>query len=80
MNGLYETELIHTKRRWESTKAVELATMGWVRWWNTARLHEALDYRTPQKPRPPTLTTETKHPWRPDLGTKPRTLQLPRRV
>ena len=25
---------------------VELATMGWVHWWNTARLHEALDYRT----------------------------------
>ena len=21
--------------------------MGWVHWWNTARLHEALDYRTP---------------------------------
>lgn len=21
--------------------------MGWVHWWNTARLHEALGYRTP---------------------------------
>lgn len=21
--------------------------MGWVHWWNTARLHEALEYRTP---------------------------------
>lgn len=21
--------------------------MGWVHWWNAARLHEALDYRTP---------------------------------
>ncbi|MEV8357262.1 integrase core domain-containing protein [Micrococcus luteus] len=26
---------------------VELATMGWVHWWNTTRLHEALGYRTP---------------------------------
>ena len=21
--------------------------MGWVHWWNTSRLHEALGYRTP---------------------------------
>ena len=47
VNGLYKAELIHTKRLWESVEAVELATMGWVHWWNTARLHEALDYRTP---------------------------------
>ena len=26
---------------------VELATMGWVHWWNTTRLHETLGYRTP---------------------------------
>ncbi|STY67587.1 Uncharacterised protein [Micrococcus luteus] len=47
VNGLYKAELIHAKRVWESVGAVELATMGWVHWWNTARLHEALDYRTP---------------------------------
>lgn len=47
VNGLYKAELIHSKRVWESVEAVELATMGWVHWWNTARLHEALDYRTP---------------------------------
>ena len=47
VNGLYKAELIHAKRIWESVQAVELATMGWVHWWNTARLHEALDYRTP---------------------------------
>lgn len=47
VNGLYKAELIHAKRIWESTEAVELATMGWVHWWNTARLHEALGYRTP---------------------------------
>ena len=40
-------ELIYSKRVWESVSEVELATMGWVHWWNTSRLHEALDYRTP---------------------------------
>lgn len=43
VNGLYKTELIHSKHLWESIKAVELATMEWVHWWNTARLH----YHTP---------------------------------
>ncbi|TFH97833.1 hypothetical protein E4A49_11685 [Micrococcus lylae] len=38
---------MHSKRIWESVQAVELATMGWVHWWNTTRLHEALGYRTP---------------------------------
>ncbi|MCK6057910.1 integrase core domain-containing protein [Micrococcus luteus] len=38
---------MHSRRLWESVEAVELATMGWVHWWNTARLHEARDYRTP---------------------------------
>ena len=28
INGLYKAELIHAKRVWESTEAVELATMG----------------------------------------------------
>lgn len=47
VNGLYKAEPIHCKRVWESVQAVELATMGWVHWWNTARLHEALSYRSP---------------------------------
>jgi len=47
VNGLYKAELIHAKRIWESVEAVELATMGWVHWWNTTRLHEALGYATP---------------------------------
>lgn len=54
VNGLYKAELIHARRVWESTEAVELATMGWVHWWNTTRLHEALGYATP-------VETETAH-------------------
>lgn len=47
VNGLYKTELIYSRPVWETASTVELATMGWVHWWNTQRLHEALDYRTP---------------------------------
>ena len=47
VNGLFKAELIHSQRIWESTQAVEIATMGWVHWWNTERLHEALGYHAP---------------------------------
>ncbi|MCV7584337.1 integrase core domain-containing protein [Micrococcus luteus] len=47
VNGLYKAELIHSKRVWESVEAAELATMGWVHWWNMQRRHEGLGYRTP---------------------------------
>ena len=47
VNGLYKAEVIYSKTVWASTTAVEIATLDWVQWWNTARLHEALGYRTP---------------------------------
>jgi putative transposase len=47
VNGLYKAELIHRRRTWPSATAVEIATLDWVTWWNTKRLHQALDYRTP---------------------------------
>lgn len=47
VNGLYKTELIHSRRIWPSVTAVEIATLEWVNWWNTQRLHQALGYRTP---------------------------------
>ncbi len=47
VNGLYKTEIIYSKRVWPSATAVEIATLDWVHWWNTARLHERLGYRTP---------------------------------
>lgn len=51
---LYRGEhLIYSRPVWETASTVELATMGWVNWWNTQRLHEALDYRTRDR-----LTTE----------------------
>ena len=41
--GLYKTELIRRRGPWRSVDDVELATLAWVHWFNTARLHTALD-------------------------------------
>ena len=32
---------------WRTVEQVELATLEWVWWWNTSRLHSELGYRTP---------------------------------
>jgi transposase InsO family protein len=44
INGLYKTELIHNERfgPWRTIEDVELATLGWVHWWNTTRLLEPI--------------------------------------
>jgi len=41
VNGLYKTELIRGpgRRPWKTVEDVELATLGWVHWYNTERLH-----------------------------------------
>jgi putative transposase len=40
--GLYKAELITMQGPWRTIEDVELATLGWVHWWNTARLHSAI--------------------------------------
>ena len=47
VNGLYKTELIYSQPGWRSLTEVEFATMNWVHWWNTHRLHEHLRHQTP---------------------------------
>jgi putative transposase len=42
VNGLYKTELIRRQGPWRSVDDVEIATLGWVHWFNTTRLHGAL--------------------------------------
>ncbi|WP_369126454.1 integrase core domain-containing protein [Corynebacterium pseudodiphtheriticum] len=44
--ALHKNELIHT-RMWNDVVDVESATFDWVNWWNDARLHQSLGYRTP---------------------------------
>jgi putative transposase len=45
VNGLYKTELIRGPDQgpWRRIDDVELATLGWVHWYNTQRLHGYLD-------------------------------------
>jgi len=42
--GLYKSELIYNERQgpWRTVEDVELATLGWVHWWNTSRLLEPI--------------------------------------
>ena len=49
VNGLYKTELIRgpTQGPWRSVDDVELATLAWVHWHNTQRLHSHLGDRPP---------------------------------
>lgn len=42
VNGLYKTELIRKQGPWRNVDDVELATLGWVHWFNATRLHESL--------------------------------------
>jgi putative transposase len=44
VNGLYKTELIHgpVQGPWKTVADVELATLSWVHWFNTQRLHRYL--------------------------------------
>ena len=42
VNGYYKTELVRGPARpgpWKSVEDLELATLGWVHWHNTTRLH-----------------------------------------
>ena len=45
VNGLYKTELIRGPARgpWKTVDDVELATLGWVHWYNNERLHGYLE-------------------------------------
>ena len=39
MIGLYKTELIRRRGPWRGLDDVELATLEWVDWYNSRRLH-----------------------------------------
>lgn len=51
VNGLFKTELIRGpgQRPWRTVDDVELATLGWVHWWNTERIHGYLDDHSPDQ-------------------------------
>ena len=45
--GLYKTECVRPDGPFRTVDELELATLSWVHWFNTERLHSALDYATP---------------------------------
>jgi len=45
--GLYKTECVRHDGPFRTVDDLELATLSWVHWFNTARLHSALNYATP---------------------------------
>lgn len=38
INGLYKTELVHRQGPWRNMQDLEMATLGWVDWFNHRRL------------------------------------------
>ena len=51
VNALFKTELIRNPGRgpWRTVDDVELATLGWVHWWNTQRIHGYLNDLSPDQ-------------------------------
>ncbi len=49
INGLYKSELIYneTQGPWRTVEDVELATLGWVDWWNHRRILSSIDNMAP---------------------------------
>ena len=47
VHGLYKTELIRRQGPWRTVDEVELATLRWVHWYNTRRLHGACNHLPP---------------------------------
>jgi len=47
--GLFKTEVIHRRGPWKGFEDVEYATLTWVAWYNSSRLHESLGYLSPAR-------------------------------
>ena len=47
INGLYKAEIIHRRGHWKTRRAVELANLEWVSWFNHHRLLEPIGYIPP---------------------------------
>jgi integrase-like protein len=49
LNSLYKKELIDREGPWRGVEDVMLATLEWVDWYNTERLHSACKHMPPQE-------------------------------
>ncbi len=57
--GLYKTECVRPDGPWRGPEDLELATLSWVDWFNTARLHSSLGHVHPSSSRTPTTVRTT---------------------
>jgi putative transposase len=58
VNALYKAELIRRRAPWRTVDDVELATLEWVDWYNTRRLHGACDNLPPAEYEALTVTKQ----------------------
>ncbi|WP_329171308.1 integrase core domain-containing protein [Streptomyces sp. NBC_01477] len=49
LNGSFKAELIEYQGPWRDADQVERAVVQWITWYNTERLHSALDYLPPEE-------------------------------
>ncbi len=63
VNALYKTELIRGPQQgpWRTIDDVEYATLGWVHWYNTDRIHSYLNDRSPDEYEAAYTATTTNH-------------------
>jgi transposase InsO family protein len=47
LNGTYKAELIHRSRPWKTRQQAEFATIEWIDWYNTTRLHGEIGHIPP---------------------------------
>jgi len=67
INGLYKAECVDQDGPFHTLTQVEDATLDWVHWYNTSRLHEYLNYHTPDE------AEQEYHYSQQPLGTQPNT-------
>ena len=73
VNSLFKTELIRGPGQgpWRTVDDVELATLGWVHWWNTSRIHGYLDDQSPDQFEAAYAAHRTDHTDKKNLNIQP---------
>ena len=73
VNALFKTELIRSPAQgpWRTIDDVELATLGWVHWWNTSRIHGYLDDLSPDQFETAYAAANTDHTKTENQNTQP---------
>ena len=82
INGLYGTGLNHRRAPWKTKESLELATLGWVSWFNHHRLLEPIGYIPPAEAEENyyrQLASQAANPGRPDSTRRRSTMGLPSR-